>query len=100
MVMGYVPPVPAAGAPARGAAPLMAPCDGLAVTANDRLAGAVSTSVPERTMGRAVFSVVLTDCAVAVGALLTGVTVIVTVALAAESTSPSFTLKVKLSEPL
>ena len=38
--------------------------------------------------------------AVATGASLTGVTVIDTVAKAVESTVPSFTLKVKLSEPL
>ena len=58
-----------------------------------------STSLPVRVMGSAVSSAVETDCALAVGGSFTGVTVNETVA-GAESTWPSFTLKVKLSGPL
>ena len=45
-------------------------------------------------------SATVADWATAVGASFTGVTVIETVAATVESTVPSFTLKVKLSEPL
>ena len=55
-------------------------------------------SLPVRVIAIEVSSFMLTACAVATGASLTGLTVIETVA-AAELTVPSLTVKVKLSGP-
>jgi hypothetical protein len=58
-----------------------------------------SPSLPVRVIGRAVSSAVERVWPVAVGASLTAVTVMLTVAVL-ESSCPSFTLKAKLSDPL
>jgi hypothetical protein len=60
---------------------------------------ALSISLPASVTTTAVFFAVDTDCALAVGASFTAVTVNVTVA-APEVSDPSFTVKVKLSGPL
>ena len=61
--------------------------------------GSPSTSLPESVIATAVSSLVATDCGLAVGVSLTGVTVIETVA-GSLSTVPSFTLNVNESVPL
>jgi hypothetical protein len=96
-----------------GAVPLRVPCVGGVVTANVRLAGAVSASLPVSVMGLAVFRLVATPCGFAVGAVFTARTVILTVAAVdvsgAEQSGPgapqlsglprSVTLNWKLSGP-
>ena len=80
-----------------GAVPLNVPFAGCVTTSNVR--GSDSGSVPLSVIGSAVSSAVDTDCAVAVGASLPGVTVMEMVAAALVSVA-SLAVNVKLSAPL
>jgi len=79
-----------------GAVPLNVPLPGCVTTVNVRASD--SGSVPVSVIGNAVSSAVATDCAVAVGASLPGVTVMEMVA-AALVREASLAVNVKLSAP-
>ena len=79
-----------------GPVPESVPCKGPVTIRN--VSGSPSASEPVKLTGVEVSSLVVTDCELATGISLTGVTVIKIVAML-ESTVPSLALKVKLSAP-